>query len=881
MTLSERNNRGSVLLLAVGLLTILAMLGGTFLLVARMNQRTSRAISDSASIEPVAHGVLEVLVNNRLDDLHIDNNNNVVYARGIDYGEEEDILKTVDYPTSANYDRALASIEPYDSGGGNYLWRRLSNIGGPVYDTLVEDISITDPRNSYVDTDNDGVKDALLVDWGVTDRHGQPYRVAVRMIDAAGLINANTAYAPIPANQAPMPATNVSLWQWLVNYYVEQKLSQADAETTANKVFDAIHIARSNPSAPPTAFAWERDYVRQADNRGEIAGLDFLPFDSSDMLAAVWKRPEPGKIIPTLSGRLFSALDIPNNPILAGLTTRSASRVRLPVPILGGNLYHKFDLDYTGPTKEGTLNYLFAGFFNALPNSLFMLDQRRVTAAQLAVNVYDYRDDNDTPTQFEVPDIPGTSVYGVERQPFITEAGYKIEPSDPPTYHYGIEIYNPYTTPIDITGWKVQSGLNDYILTNFIPIGGRLVIASDDTVKCDPSASLEEFTSLDLSAGIKLLRPADNGTMIIVDEVGPSDLAIDPLIPQAVICRDDTSDRAVYSLQMYQVTPITNIDITLDNTLGQANGQQTLQNNDFIKPHPIYVRNGNFINVGELARIFYIGPDTDRSLPNKLTYGDPDLPAFYAGPRYTHLANGRFPVYKGTSFGGAEDTVPEDPWAKVPVGAIFSEYFMVKSPLHDGVDNDGDGVIDGESDEILHGLVNINTATRATLAALPAFAAFKDKDQQVVRNEIIDAIIAYRDSPDPDTRQQMNLNKLREEAGFAFAGEFAIPLLKAFYDKGLCPRMYGPNPPDAYSLSGGDDGLSNSQDDLTKYEMPYAWVSNLITVRSDVFIAYIYVQEGDDASTTRRYRRYVAMIDRSRVPTKTSKPAVVFFSEMR
>ena len=60
-------------------------------------------------------------------------------------------------------------------------------------------------------------------------------------------------------------------------------------------------------------------------------------------------------------------------------------------------------------------------------------------------------------------------------------------------------------------------------------------------------------------------------------------------------------------------------------------------------------------------------------------------------------------------------------------------------------------------------------------------------------------------------------------------------------------------------------------DDLEERDVIFSRVSNLVTVRSDVFTAYILVRLGIDGPQ----RRMIGIFDRSRVFLPTDKPEVV------
>jgi hypothetical protein len=85
---------------------------------------------------------------------------------------------------------------------------------------------------------------------------------------------------------------------------------------------------------------------------------------------------------------------------------------------------------------------------------------------------------------------------------------------------------------------------------------------------------------------------------------------------------------------------------------------------------------------------------------------------------------------------------------------------------------------------------------------------------------------------------------------------------------------------------------------LVRQSMLYAWLSNQVTVRSDTYIAYIYVEEGLSdtilalppgspertaalAAVRERARRYVALIDRSQCWTAADQPKVLMFTQIK
>jgi hypothetical protein len=84
------------------------------------------------------------------------------------------------------------------------------------------------------------------------------------------------------------------------------------------------------------------------------------------------------------------------------------------------------------------------------------------------------------------------------------------------------------------------------------------------------------------------------------------------------------------------------------------------------------------------------------------------------------------------------------------------------------------------------------------------------------------------------------------------------------------PNQYGF--PDLDSMT-GDDGISN---DLEEKELIFARISDLATVRSDTFTAYILVRVGVDGPQ----KRFIAILDRTGVKTKDDKVRVVAFQQV-
>jgi hypothetical protein len=121
-----------------------------------------------------------------------------------------------------------------------------------------------------------------------------------------------------------------------------------------------------------------------------------------------------------------------------------------------------------------TLQDGFALMLQNVHASKLSVAQREFTAAALTANLIDFADTDNVPTEVEVVDTNGLSlsprqyVFGVERQPFITEMYVKVvgipkTPPDPPNGDPDpsksfsvVELYNPYSVELDLSPFTLE-----------------------------------------------------------------------------------------------------------------------------------------------------------------------------------------------------------------------------------------------------------------------------------------------------------------------------------------------------------------------------------------------------------------------------------------
>ena len=174
---------GSALILVVVLTSLLAIVGVMFVMAARVNRIATSAISENKEL----NFAVETIIAEISQKLALD----VPGAAGKEY---------YDYP--GQYDRWLASLEPYKHGANDYRWRWISDVydkwGATPPELQAEIIDDHQPNvatGDKADADGDGVADSKWIELDdITSSKGKPIYAAIRIIDNGGMINVNTAY---------------------------------------------------------------------------------------------------------------------------------------------------------------------------------------------------------------------------------------------------------------------------------------------------------------------------------------------------------------------------------------------------------------------------------------------------------------------------------------------------------------------------------------------------------------------------------------------------------------------------------------------------------------------------------------------------------------
>jgi hypothetical protein len=516
----------------------------------------------------------------------------------------------------------------------------------------------------------------------------------------------------------------------------------------------------------------------------------------------------------------------------------------------------------------------------------------------------------------------GNVHYGFEAQPFITEIAWRIGPTPSVTPNYfALELYNPFNVVIDLNDFALEF-INRYNPADQYSIefpenldgtpivwinpdsrcvivneAGRFNIYSDPnkptTIKVEPIKFFDDWiSSEDRSKPPVDTRPdPDKGKppipqgrwgesydvflrrKLLVPPVGTEQwiyvdsqpIEPDRAVPGSIraLGRDDRDWRVIYPDR----DPNLAEDADPRGSLGMANylhiGQFPIHDFSFFFPNPLKPP-ARFVTVGDVPRLLTLGHGVTRNSTIGQQLLDTEL------------------LQRNTAL-DQEHRVRLN--LRDPNNRNVFQYLTVFDPTLDFIDNDGDGLgIDGDNngfldsneidfDEVkIPGRININTAPWHVIAQLPW-----------ITNEMAQAIVAYRDklgipvdyrdpfpppAPPAGRFNATGIVGIREQPGFASVGElnFIIAGLGNFNIAQFA--IDGFDLPDFPDLTTDDDDLPGFPDDgdeviddFEERDVIFSRISNLVSVRSDVFTAYILVRIGADGPQ----KRAIAILDRSGV----------------
>ena len=821
----SRARAGSALILAVVLTSLLAIVGVLFVMVARVDKIAASAMLENRELD----GAVDTIIAEISEELVLD----VPGVAGQEY---------YDYPDQ--YNKWLAELEPYRLGS-NYYWRQISDISGYLGSyagnvragVVREYDQITDFNTpvATADADGDGVGDSKWVRLpDITSGKGKPIYAAIRIIDNA-MLNVNTAFKMDPS------------------------AGRGRADGASQMQINAIALA-GRPGDPPT-LAEETALLQARANNGvgvnplDLAGYEqnvvwrfgepngpYTPFDISDELELRYRFILNQRDIDTRLeawGGEFRRVTTLSTPVTSGGQELDSWFIRV---CDSGSVDPNYDYRHLATTcsmdriihpagpalnngkmvnvNSAGIQLLYAALRDA--SSAMPVVNARKVAAQTAVNIVDYRDDDSNVTIYTNPD-DGVTYYGFERPcTYISELAYRSVtiPQDRTYTSYAIELYKPYFQDSDPAAGEWQlvidgkaiaitwSGTRRFHVIRFEdpnePSSLRPQLAvnfNDPNEPSDPAAygyDPSSYPRLPQEPSYTTFR-ADS-TILLQRRAGGSFITVDSVIVPA----GWFSEGAALSIKR-DINPHKCIR-RLWAIATEASAPNLGSPNYFTHPDPEQIQahpaNQLFVNIGEIGMVF-----------RENVYDDAVIRSSVQPNVLLDLKN--------------------------PAFANIFQYLTVIDPTNHAWP---------ANETRIKGRININTAPWFVITQLPW-----------MRPPIAQAIVAYRDKtllpggPDYSSRSG--------EPGFR-----SIADLMQVTEMGL----YAADPAD---LPGFPDltPRDGAGGDFEERDMIFARASNLITVRSDVFTAYILVRIGLDGPQ----KRVIAILDRSLVNSATDKVQVV------
>ncbi len=818
---------GSALILTVVLTSLLAIVGVLFVMASRVDNMATSALSETKELDFAA----ETVVARISRELVLD----VPGVAGQEYQ---------DYP-DAN-DAWLAPLEPYQSGG-NYYWRHISDLYNRSFDPNLQAMPVANYQDPGImaeglaaDADGDGVADAR---WAIvpdlSSTKGKPVYAAVRIVDHGGMLNANTGFKFYPGDPNTTILALGGSSQLQINLLAVAG-APGQPPTAADET--SLLYARANYGIGVDPFdlpAYERNVIWRYD---EPNG-PYTPFDISDELELRYRfllnhsdidtrleqwgghfRNYTLSTPVTSSGRALDAwfqrvgdssgMD-PNYAYRHVTTTCNVDRIVNPAePTLNNGKM----INVNTADKNLLYEAIREGLADSNDPNVLNVDG---LAAQLAVNIIDLRDHD---TDVTVLPVGAATYYGCEAQPFISEIGFRINQNNanvPANNYFAIELYNPFDTDIPLGDFRLelrgQSGqvvaslnLSGYALAD----GSRFVITNG-------SAASSAF-------GVSGLMSTGGGkedaalVLALYDPVPDSD-------PPEYVLKEK------YDIWLLRRTSVSDIYLDRQQTQDSWFTWETVKNTS-----QFYGRadgNWNVVYQDLTLAANTLGKDNGQSGTRK-NYNFYD----FANATESYVSVGD--VVRAFTFGPSPDpcdmvglklaSEPAEELVRLdlrnPAFAGIFQYLTVIDPAAHG---------HSQYETRIKGRININTAPSFVIAQLPWMEL-----------HIADAIVNYRDTMAGAFESIAALMQVPEMGYYAYDPAYASVDLDRLPD-----------------LTPNDGAVS----DFEERDVIFARISNIISVRSDVFSAYILVRIGADGPQ----KRVLAILDRSQVTSPLDKVRIV------
>lgn len=811
---------GSALILTVVLTSLLAIVGVLFIMTARIDRMATSAAMENQqlnlAVDTVVAQVSEILV--------------------VDTPGVSDDSVYYDFPDVNN--PWLADLEPYQSGS-DYYWRQISRISdvneANTRDALIRvvrdrDVIDVNMVGTNADADGDGVGDARWFEVpGVMSSKGQSIYAAVRIIDNTGMLNLNTGYWFDPTRSDPASVDGASVQQInVVALAAGRGATQADfqehaASLLAKRGIDPAeglegyedHViwryGRPDPNNPYRVF--------DLSDELELRYRFLLNHSGVDARAETWGRFKRNTIsTPVDSGgqaldkwflraRDDGTLD-PNYTYRHIATTYNMDRILTPRSIEIGSVsrWKKVNINRAGA------DMIREAVITALSGRGRDLSLVRAEAAQITANLCDFIDDDDEVTVVVDPAAPDVHYYGFERPcVYISEIAHHAVTDEIGVVHTStaIELHKPYFEDRDPEPDQWRLRIADDEGTRFMPVVWSGTRRFHVVLNEDPVAEL-----FDDSAFSDLEEPID-----ALQRYGYRPLAY--ANPTAQSGSEHFNEGSSISLERWVQQSDT--WITVDEKQVPATGWMIPDQG----PRS-YQRD---VSPGKCIRRLWspvatASPGLGHAIDN---YVDPDEQVIQAHPANRPMTNiGELGMVFAVN---AYSVTPADTATGVlvdlarPSYAELLNYLTVLDPAEHGLPSHETRVM---------GRININTAPWFVIAQLP-WIQYQATGQRTFARAL--AVVEHRERYGP-FRSPAELLQIPRMVDLGYDG----------FDNLHEDAPRGP-----------DLTPDDVRDDLEERDLLFTRISDLVTVRSDVFTAYILVRIGLDGPQ----KRVMAILDRS------------------
>ncbi len=687
------------------------------------------------------------------------------------------------------------------------------------------------------DADGDGVGDSKWIQLAdITSGKGRPIYAAIRIVDNGAILNVNTAY------KFDLSDPNASIFDIDGSSQMQINLMALAGRggTPAGSAEETdLLLLRANNGVGINPLDLRRYEQNVIWSYGEPIGA-YTPFDISDELELRyrfllnhtgidtrlenWGAEFRNNTLSTPVTSGGGPLDVwferacddgsvdPNYAYRHIATTYNMDRIINPA---GSNLNNGKMININMADVSLLYEAISLGLLEADPN--FIVMDVNGLAAQLAVNIADHRDYN---TDVTCLPIGQTTYYGFEAQPFISEIAFSISQTDAnnsTNNEFAIELYNPFEIDIPLGNFRLELRRQDGSVVSTINPAGYGIANGSRFVITNGDAASRGFGVTSL---MRTGRGKEDPNLVLATYLS---LGTDP--PTYAL-----SER--YDIYLLRTTSAE--DIYLDK---QQTEDEWFNWNTVKGTRRSYCRSDNNWNV-----VYQDLQSASETLGGANGAG--------GGRRNYNLANSVGPfvtvgdIARVLKVGPSADPcdmigmrLATEPGEEVirldlrnPAFANIFQYLTVIDPASHGR---------GAYETRIKGRININTAPWFVMAQLPWMAP-----------AIAQEIVTYRDTV---------------AGGFESIGELMqIPLMGYYAYDPLYSSVDLDRFPD---LTPSDGAVS----DFEERDVIFSRISNLVTVRSDVFTAYILVRIGVDGPQ----RRVIAILDRSQVNSPSDRVKIV------